>query len=272
MKPLQRTPFSKEITQPNNSVSYKISNSKVFLGVLKKADRLAAALYILSNLFSDKEPLKWELRDSVLTISKDINKARSTNSDVLLRKLYFEIDMILRMLCIAQIGGLVSQMNFSIFKKEIEEMQAVVHKCNESDNLSEDVSFEDTFFTEKEVTAKDDNDKMSVLYKKIPRNNEYNKTEIQENELLNQKLVNNKQTSDAPFISTTNTTGAILRNERRDKILRFLNNKRDATIKDIASNFSDCSDKTIQRELNTLIKNNLVVRSGKRRWSRYSVA
>ena len=56
---------------------------------------------------------------------------------------------------------------------------------------------------------------------------------------------------------------------RRERIKTVLGAKEGATIKDIADIISDCSEKTIQRELNSLIEDNVVQRQGERRWSKY---
>jgi hypothetical protein len=59
--------------------------------------------------------------------------------------------------------------------------------------------------------------------------------------------------------------------DRRERIKTVLDAKGEATIKDIASVVTDCSEKTIQRELNAMIEDNIVKRHGERRWSRYSL-
>lgn len=59
--------------------------------------------------------------------------------------------------------------------------------------------------------------------------------------------------------------------DRADRIKTVLEAKPQATIKDIAEVITDVSEKTIQRELNSLIEKGQVVREGERRWSRYSV-
>lgn len=59
---------------------------------------------------------------------------------------------------------------------------------------------------------------------------------------------------------------------RRDRVLDVIRDKRDATIKDIVEVVTDCSEKTIQRELISLIKDNIVVREGDRRWSKYRLS
>jgi hypothetical protein len=59
---------------------------------------------------------------------------------------------------------------------------------------------------------------------------------------------------------------------RRDRILDVLKEKGPVTIKDITDVVTDCSEKTVQRELIALIKDNRVHREGERRWSKYSLA
>lgn len=58
--------------------------------------------------------------------------------------------------------------------------------------------------------------------------------------------------------------------DRAERIKTVLEAKPQATIKDIAEVITDVSEKTIQRELNSLIEKGQVVREGERRWSRYS--
>jgi hypothetical protein len=71
--------------------------------------------------------------------------------------------------------------------------------------------------------------------------------------------------SDAYFVYSQLT-------DRAERIKTVLEAKPQATIKDIAEIITDVSEKTIQRELNSLIEKRQVVREGERRWSRYSVA
>lgn len=59
--------------------------------------------------------------------------------------------------------------------------------------------------------------------------------------------------------------------DRRERIKVVLSAKGEATIKDISDIITDVSTKTIQRELNAMIEDNLVQRQGERRWSKYSL-
>ena len=62
------------------------------------------------------------------------------------------------------------------------------------------------------------------------------------------------------------------RNNRREKILSLIKNKKDISIKDISLSFPDCSEKTILRELTVLINKGHIKKTGAKRWSRYQIA
>lgn len=56
---------------------------------------------------------------------------------------------------------------------------------------------------------------------------------------------------------------------RREQILALFVKGVDVSIKDIATRIRGCSEKTIQRELNALLYDNIIERIGEKRWSRY---
>jgi hypothetical protein len=58
---------------------------------------------------------------------------------------------------------------------------------------------------------------------------------------------------------------------RQESILDVLRSKGPSYIKDISTIVREVSEKTIQRELQTLIQNGKVIREGERRWTRYTV-
>jgi hypothetical protein len=57
--------------------------------------------------------------------------------------------------------------------------------------------------------------------------------------------------------------------DRMSLILELVRKRRSLSIKEIAAVIKDCSEKTIQRELNILIERGLIRREGERRWSVY---
>lgn len=58
---------------------------------------------------------------------------------------------------------------------------------------------------------------------------------------------------------------------RSDRIMSIIKEKGQVTIKDISTAITDVSEKTIQRELMSLISNGQISKTGERRWSRYHV-
>jgi len=59
--------------------------------------------------------------------------------------------------------------------------------------------------------------------------------------------------------------------ERRTKILQLLGERGPSSVSDLAKYIEGCSDKTIQRELVSMLSVGLLKKTGERRWSRYSL-
>lgn len=58
---------------------------------------------------------------------------------------------------------------------------------------------------------------------------------------------------------------------RRERIVDIIRTKGHVSIKDISDTITSYSEKTIQRELIQLIKDNIIKKEGERRWSKYSI-
>lgn len=72
-----------------------------------------------------------------------------------------------------------------------------------------------------------------------------------------------------PSASASGQTAAPVGQDRRGRIQTILEARGESSIKDIADIISDVSEKTIQRELNAMIEDNVIRRIGERRWSKY---
>lgn len=64
-------------------------------------------------------------------------------------------------------------------------------------------------------------------------------------------------------------TSSKTQRDRSNSILEFVRNNKNVSIKDISKVIRGCSEKTIQRELSTLIAQGLIKKMGERRWSVY---
>lgn len=65
---------------------------------------------------------------------------------------------------------------------------------------------------------------------------------------------------------------AIKQKSRRLDILSILQKKDSITIKDVAEVITDCSEKTLQRELLSMVESGVLKKEGERRWSTYALA
>lgn len=65
---------------------------------------------------------------------------------------------------------------------------------------------------------------------------------------------------------------SVKKSGRQSTIVSLLKRKKEIMIKDITPLINGCSEKTIQRELSSMVKSGLLRRMGEKRWSRYSLA
>ena len=61
------------------------------------------------------------------------------------------------------------------------------------------------------------------------------------------------------------------RESRKKQILKLFNKGQKLTIKDISQVINDRGEKTIQRELQSMMKEGHIKKEGERRWSQYSL-
>ena len=90
-------------------------NNQTFVFLYKKTEKLATALYMITNLFSDSEPMKWSTRKKISDVLSFMltYKNLSTNSkENFLENLRIMVLEIVSLLEIASRSGLLSNMNF----------------------------------------------------------------------------------------------------------------------------------------------------------------
>lgn len=89
--------------------------------VLRKAEKLTTALYMVSDVMSDKEPMKWRLREGGVDLLSGIGRAVSGPSSDRIATLTAVLDSIERLIAfldIAEASRMLSAMNASVLKKE----------------------------------------------------------------------------------------------------------------------------------------------------------
>lgn len=231
--------------------------------VFKKSEKLATAIHMLTDFFDDKESLKWHLREESISFLSFVNSfVHNPGSRILPSEIEAHIQGVLSLLELGRNSRLISPMNFSILREEYRRIAGVLYGNIESKEGSSDFEFPEKFFSEKiphEISAHTEDSGREPAIKDRDFSVKNHIKDLGENNDFNVK------THD--FYG--DSSGTYKKGFRREAILKILRTKGEITIKDIAYLVKGISEKTIQRELVSLISEGIVRREGKKRWSRY---
>ncbi|MCL5782285.1 MAG: hypothetical protein M1459_02915 [Patescibacteria group bacterium] len=224
--------------------------------VFKKIEKITAALYLVSGLLKDEEPIKWELRDKGMNMLSSSFNASSTvpggDKNYIIQSLFTSALETMSLLNVARISNLISDMNHNILVKEIDQVLGLLR-----DRLSENANnaglvLSEQFFKTPSL--------YSSGFKDIPDKrrsaDDYKET---------------KRARGLSDVDNGHLSNAEKRLTRQEMIVSVLKGNANLSIKDFAKVIKDCSEKTIQRELTDLVNRGLIKKEGERRWSRYSL-
>ena len=218
------------------------SNGDYLLFSFKKTEKIVSAVYLVTNNIKDNEPLKWEIREngmSLLSISMSLNGIEIFDKNKLLQSYFISAIQLISLLKISRSVDIISDMNSSIIIKEIDLIINYIRQNSISNTYNSGLILSDTFFATDDIN-----------------------------------IVNKEQSNKININNSIKNKGLIIKdkkNIRKDEIINLLKKKSDLTIKDFVKVITDCSEKTIQRELIDLVGKGLIVKKGERRWSTYSL-
>jgi len=273
---------SKEIIQYDFSV---------FLN--RKTEKLTTALYMVTSFLSDTEPLKWKLRGCGIDLLSDMTTVRNSSvSEVenIFADYSLAIEEMVSLLEVGVSAKLISEMNFAILKKEYISLKVLIESDKYTENRIGRFVFPQSFFLGDESLIAEANIEGGLNASHIPggtsdeRSAADDKRHIGNNRQNTQPGVSFRPTpnrNNAPasksFTSGEKKKSRTLRDikagktNRKDNIIKLFKKGEDLMIKDISHKISDCSEKTIQRELIALVAAGVLKKKGERRWSRYSL-
>ena len=285
--------YNKDI-KDNRLVSQAPSNGITAFGVTisKKCERLATAIYLVTNFLSDTEPMKFRLRALSLELVRDASLVKNGSQMVeanVLEALRANILETLSLLELAFIAGLVSEMNFTILKREYASLRDTIEVKKASRESRTDSILGDNFFGATESA----HPRPGLGYSRdqvlmhpspasitLPKGHSIGQTTsvMSDRNTKGQSSThslfrggNTMKQSRAPE-SYPRAITDVAKESRRARILKLVKDNREVTIKDIATHFVDLSEKTIQRELVSLVASGVLKKFGERRWSRYALA
>lgn len=266
----------------NNTAFFAGDGYTIFL--YKKTEKLVTALYMVSNLFEESEPLKKNIREvglcllshSSLLINHNLSQ-REVRADSFLQT-GFEI---LSLLGIAFYSGSISAMNYSILKREFTTLLTLVEKKEKSEKEERGFVLSDSFFDIGQSPDEGKSAQRVLPSVSVPNDTSFSenvtqyeepkghiKSDYSNHRILKNPLITerNKQ-ENKPFKKDISER----KDSRKTIILNLLKKEANLTIKDFTKVIPGCSEKTIQRELLHLVSDGVLEKAGERRWSRYSL-
>lgn len=231
--------------------------------ISEKIEKLAAAMYLVTEHLSDRESIKYDLRGHAVTAVSLVGtytKVSPFDRDTLFSDIEMTVSHILSLVRVLLTVKIIREENLQILLNEYQKFQDTLKNYHLQYGLNEttanlgsiigaplsidSIGSQETAFREQTKSSTFLERKDHTTQVKVP--------------LFHQK----KET-----VSHTNFTDK--KDNRKKQILDIIKDKKEVTIKDIATIIKDCSEKTIQRELTALVDEAVVVRIGDKRWSKY---
>jgi len=256
MEPLKNTHLAN--THQSADVASFFEKDSDFLYVFKKTEKLVKAVYLISNLFPETEPMRLLLRGrSADLLSYAIGYKDSVGSQRIefVTSVRTRVLEIVSCLEVAAAAGLVSPMNMEILRQEFSKLATVFDMQSPRSEMSVSVLSPD-FFNHDSGLPDSSHSKASVV------------SSVQHEIQNSQYAPSGNSIKDKRHVLNGN---AFKKNTRQEVIMDLLSKNKELTIKDISEVIRDCSEKTIQRELIGLIAAKVIKKTGERRWSRYSL-
>jgi len=264
-----------------------VSNRCYLTFIYKKTEKLVTAIYMVTSFLPDKEPLKWRLRDVAVEHMSDMvsTKDKVILKDIVSFKITSSVAEIISLLELSVSVGLISEMNFTILKKEYDNLLITINQIEDfgyekttdilPDNFFDIDEKEELFFENNRPRNKSPKD----FYKGQTKGQQYlSRWNLPTGQSGLPTEVSEGDKRQSSWTEGTSQSGRSVKykkhfedGNRREKILNIVKDKKKVTIKDISRVVTECSEKTIQRELISMVKDSVLKKEGERRWSKYSL-
>ncbi|MFA5933782.1 MAG: hypothetical protein WC795_00975 [Candidatus Paceibacterota bacterium] len=269
----------------NNTLTMQ---ANLFSSVLnKKSEKLVTALYMVTDCMDLHEPMKESIRSlgiSLISEAYAFNTANLSDKEISTFELRNSIKEIMSLVEISSTVGMISSMNGSVLIKEFSALLAIVENIEHDikkkkfsgeifqDKRSNEIALPENFFAFEMENE-------SVRLPDIPASYQGHKTfsgHIELPHVLKEKSkgqsFSNLKDKNIQLNTRLPKSDIALRLARRNAILRLVKDKKEVTIKEVSRIISECSEKTIQRELMFLVSEGVLKKEGDKRWSKYKLA
>ncbi len=219
-----------------------------------KVQHITQAVYRVTDILPDREPLKWEMREKAVSLFTALTSFQ--NKDYLeklraIEKSEKTIEQIIVILSLLPAGMLISGLNFEILKNEYLAVKKAISQEKIVPDLNAFVLGGEAPFKLPAISIPET--PASREQESIGHNNgQTNGQERQKN--------NSHKKSVIPKTSTE---------DRKQRILEILKTKQKVSVGELSVLFSEFSEKTIQRDLVEMADKGILRKEGDKRWRIY---
>lgn len=223
----------------------------------RRAERIVAAVHLLTNHIDQSEPVSSAIRTSGLDLLHSMLEIRSemrSSRSELFGKVQAQIRHMISLVRVLTVSGYISMQNATTMVEALDELGNFMTAAQRS-ALSESIS-----------VSRDDllDVRAGALLRAAPRSV---KDVKDTSSASDGSVVSDKETMS---LNSSINHGQIT--VREQSILDTLQSGGNLGIKDICSNLPEYSEKMIQRELADMVARGKVIKTGLKRWSKYSIA
>lgn len=250
----------------------------------KKTEQIATALYLVSDTIESGDPIRHRIREKsveLVSIGKSIDLLSAVEKHFefhALKSLVGEVDALLS---IANIVGDVSEMNKRVLategRKLVEAIDIVLSEEREhgfnNPTLADDATsnFVMDVFNDKRpapfvATG------MNEIQPTGTRAAETSAPAVQKDIRPTVSDIKSKGHAPKAVSGERSQNDIALHHVRRQSIIKVIGQIKNASLTDIKNVITDVGEKTLQRELMSLIADGVVLKTGDKRWARYSLA
>lgn len=258
-----RKQLNKEIKPINRTSNVSIFKDESFSFIYKKTERLSTAIYLITNLMSSEEPIKWDLRKTSIKLMDKVmslSNATLSSRDTVLRDINKKLFHLISLYNISYRSGFISEMNYEIVNKELNNLTSFISEYNNQDIDSRNKLFDEEFFKKDINEINKEQIKKDIVVKDNIKQKDTNLNK--DNQSYKRQNKSHEKTSGFSNKSQE-------RNKRREDIINIIKQKKNVSVKDISNIIKDTSEKTLQRELVSMVDEGVLKKEGERRWSRY---
>lgn len=229
--------------------------------IIKKTHKVAVAISIISRCLLESDPFRNSLRESsnsLLFYTSNFHRKSHLDKEIIFGKIEEILILVDNQITLLWTLGEINESTYFIIKNAISKLgselknNSVPYKGEESIFLNSGTSgrslFDETWLQDKEAVTT--THKATQILR-----------DIDSVALKNKPLETN--------LSEDKGHSTDERRERINKILSFIKDKGDVSVKDISGLIDNVGTKTIQRDIQYLIDKGQIKQTGQKRWARY---